>query len=282
MATIPPSYSSDAYEPRNLAISPDGTGIAVPFRHSDNVWVIEKDTWTSVMVEDVSFYEPYAATYTLDGTEIWVVNKKGAGSSIGSITIINAASLQVIASIEDTSFSSPEGITVNDTHAFVVNKGDGSVARVNISTRLVDGLVNVGGEPRYAVVSPDNTFLYVSAPYSGIYKIRTSDLAILANYTESLYSRNMAISSDGSVVYTALQNNSILTIDTSSGNTSTISFTGAGSTYGVALIERTGRGYVTDEWWDRIYVFDLVSGQELPGELIDITELNTPRSIAGR
>jgi len=287
LAAIPPLPATGSYlEPRNLTFSPDGLQIAAPFRHSDNLLLIERGSWSVRTVTDVTFDEPYATAYTVDGSELWVANKKGGGGvGIGSLTIVDPATATVIGSVDDVTFSSPESIVANSTHMFVINRASAMVTKVDIATRQVVDTLTVGYEPRYGVVSPDGMYLYVSNTSNDVSRIQTSDLTEVDSFSPLTFGtpRNMAINEDGSKVYVALQfSSAIMVIETATGSVTEITFTDASSPYGVALLEGTNRGYVTDESRGWIHVFDLTTETEIIGERYESGELSYPRAIAAR
>ncbi len=268
-------------EPRNLASNPAGTKIYVPNRNSDSVSVIDTATNTvTATVTDADIDEPYALAVTPDGGEVWVVNKKGGGSTVGSVTIINTATDTVAATIDNACFYSPEGITINPAtnEAYVVNRWNDTVCIVNIASRAVITSVDVGSEPRYAVALPDGSAVYVSG--SPVTKIKASDHSV-TDISET-WGRNLAVSSDGSKVYVAHQSNNVLVINTATEAVSTMNFPGSSRIYGVALAPGTNLGYVTDESKDMVFVFDTASDTALTGPGSVIFVQNTPRAIAAQ
>lgn len=279
------SLEGSCYEPRNLAVSYDGASVAVPFRHSDitididtsNLFVNYDD-----IIEDSSFDEPYAVAFTCDDSEAWVVNKKGGGSSVGSISIINNSTNSVVASLEDECLSSPEGIAITNNMAYIANRGNGTVCVMDTLTRSFVTTIDVGGEPRFAVATPDGAFVYVSTDSSfvGIKKIRTSDNTIVATF--EVRGRNLAVTPDGSKVYVATQSSSIGVINVATDSLSSISIPGAGI-YGVTILLDGSLGFATDEKWEGgVYVFNPLNDQliTVDGSPVRIAVGRYPRAIA--
>jgi DNA-binding beta-propeller fold protein YncE len=63
-------------EPRNMAVSHDGSTVYVPFRQSDRVAVLPVAALDiTAVITDPGLDEPYAAAFTADDSEVWVVNK---------------------------------------------------------------------------------------------------------------------------------------------------------------------------------------------------------------
>lgn len=271
-------------EPRNLAASPDRTTVYVPNRHGDSVSVIDTDTNTvATTITDASFDEPYALAFSSDGSTVYVANKQGGGSSTGSVTVISTATRTVTTVIDDPCFSSPEGIATNpvSARAYVVNRGANTVCVIDTSNNTVNATVSVGGAPRYAVVTPDGSAVFVANNSGGnVTRISTAD-----NSTTTILTggspRNMAISDDGSKVYVALQNSTIARIGVADNAVSTITFATLSSTYGVTVVPGTTDGYVTDESGDQVGVFSTATDSETVGTGLPITaNFATPRAIA--
>jgi YVTN family beta-propeller protein len=167
--------------------------------------------------------------------------------------------------------------------AYIANRGGGTVTIIDTSSRMALTDLPVGGEPRFAVATPDEKFVYVSTNFSnpGIIKIRTSDDTPVA--TIPVGGRNLAVSPDGSKVYVGTQWNSIGVIDVSTDSTTSISVPTAYSIYAVTIESSTGLGFATDEDRDVVYVFDANSDVLMldgNGNPVEIAVGSTPRAIA--
>ncbi len=275
------SIGTSFTEPRNLKVSHDGKMLYVPCRHTDDVLVVKVDSLQAIkMVEDTSFYEPYAVAFTADDAEVWAVNKKGGGSSTGSISIINTSSNTVVKSIYDSDLSSPEGIAIANGKAYITNRGDGSVSIFNINSRTLVNSINTGGEPRYAVASADEKYVYISNA-SGIRKIATDVDTIAASYP--VYGRNPDISSDGQKLFVPNQWQYVYVINTGSGIIDTIKFSNASSIYGVGISSDGEIAYATDENRDFVYGFNPKTNaiiNDNQGNPVEIPVGFTPRAIS--
>ncbi len=267
-------------EPRNLAADGSGAVVYIPGRFSNNIVVL--DASAPALEQEIAgtdFDEPYAVAFS--ATEAWVVNKKGGGSSVGSVTVINISSREVVTTIDDSSFSSPEGIAIANGKAYVANRGNGAVSIVSISTRSVLDTLMPGGEPRYAVATSGGEFVFISNSSGTITKIRTSDDAVVG--TVGVYgSRNLALSPDGSKLYAGTQSNSIAIVNTGTSDITTLTVPGAFSIYGVAIARSGDRGFATDESRDVVYVFDAAMDTLLTaaGNPIELSVGSTPRALA--
>ncbi len=271
---------AESSEPRNSAISSDSKLVFVPCRHSDNVLVIDADSKIITSnITDPSFDEPYALIFTQDNKEVWVVNKKGGGSSTGSITIINTASKQVITAIQNDNLSSPEGICVANGKAYIANRGDGSVSVFTVSSRSFVTNINVGGEPRYAVSSKNGDYVYVTSVSGGLAKINTSADTITS--VIDAYGRNAALSPDGTKLFVASQGSVIRVVSTVDDQVSEIEIPEASSIYAVAILSDGSLGFATGENNNVVFVFNPVTGTLLNNG-VGIPVGRTPRAIVAQ
>lgn len=274
-------------EPRNLAANPAGTRVYVPNRFSDSVSVIDTATNTVVAtITDNSFSQPYAVAVTPNGSELWVANKTddGGGYGPGSVSIVSTATnrvIDVIYPIETLCISSPEGIAMNPVkdEAYVASRGNDVLCVIERSTRNILMEVPVIYEPRFAVVTPDGRYVYVSGN-GGVTKVDTDNTYAPAD-VPGISGRNMAITEDGKKVYVATQGSDIGIIDTATDNVTFLDF-GAWSTYGVTVVPGTNLGFVTDESQEQVYVFDTSTDTEFTGSNLPVTHtgFSTPRAIA--
>jgi YVTN family beta-propeller protein len=266
-------------EPRNPAASPNGRLVAVPFRFSDRVAFFDPVTSDFVSsVTDASMDEPYAVAFSGDGSELWVANKKGGGSNVGSITIINVATRAVVNTITATELSSPEGITIAAGKAFVANRGAGTVTILNVATRAVLMNVTVGGDPRDVVGTPDGQWVYVTKDAGSVAKVKVSD-GTVTQLTIAGSSRNITISPDGLKVYVANQGNGVAVITVATDAVGLIAFAGASNTYGVAILKDGSMGFVTDSNLGKVYAFDPVTGFEVLSGPFPFSVGSGPRGI---
>lgn len=285
------THVSVGNEPRNLAPNPAGTRIYVPNRNSDTLSVV--DTATNALVATVtdnSFAQPYAVAVTPDGSEVWVANKTddGGGYGPGSVSVVSTSTNQVIDVIHDNEsgcISSPEGIAMNPVknEAYVASRGSDFLCVIDRSAKTILQAVDVAGEPRFAVVTPDGRYVYVSSPFGGVTKVDTDNSYSTVD-VQGIDGRNMAITEDGKKVYVATQGTDLGIIDTTTDNVTFLDFGGVegwGSTYAVTVVPGTNLGFVTDEDNDQVYVFDTSTDTEFTGTGLPIIDSGfaTPRAI---
>lgn len=272
-------------EPRNPAVSPDGSRVYVPNRHDDTVTVINGMTNTVITtIDDDDFDEPYSAAVAPDGSRVYIANKEGGGSTTGSLSVINALNNTVLTTIDDPCFVSPEWVIVNPagTRAYVVSRQGDNVCVVNTATNTVIDSIPVGSEPRSAVVTCDGAFVYVAnnGGSPDVSKIDTSDGSTDDINFSSGSPRNMAITPDCAKIYVGLQNSNVGLIVTATDAASLIPVPDGNSTYAVAVIRDGTRAYVTDENDDEVEVIDVATDTVLSGAGLPIPAGSTPRGIA--
>lgn len=271
---------AESSEPRNSGISSDSKQVFVPCRYSNNVLVIDADAKTLTHnITHESFDEPYALAFTPGNGEVWVVNKKGGGSSTGSVTIINASTKLVTSTIQNENLSSPEGICFANGKAYIANRGEGSVSVFNINSRSFVTNVDVGSEPRYTVSSKNGDYVYVTNASGGLAKINTTVDTIAA--VIDAFGRNAVLSPDGSTLFVASHSSTIHMVSTSNDQVTDITVPDARYIYAVAIKSDGSVGFATDEEEDVVFVFNPTTGALLNNGA-GIAVGDTPRAIVSQ
>jgi hypothetical protein len=266
-------------EPRNLRVNPAGTRVAVPCRQSDKVGIFDpNDGDFTTVITDASLDEPYAVAWTADGSELWIANKKGGGSSVGSITIVNASTWTVSAVLTNPELVSPEGIYIVAGRALVANRQGGTLSVFNVATRALERNVTVSGAPRDVVGTPDGQWAYVTTDGGAVVRVKLSD-GTTTSIAHSGWSRNIAIAPNGAKVYVATQNSAVAVIDVATSAVSYITFSGASTTYGVAITNDGTLGLVTDVNLGKVFAFNPATGMEITDLFFPVSVGFGPRGI---
>ena len=257
--------------PRNLAANPNRSTVYVPDRDGNTVSVIDTTSNTvTTTISDGSFDEPYAISFNASGSLAYVANKAG-----DSVTVINTASATVAGTIADSGncIDSPEGIAINPVkpEGYIVGKDGDNVCTFSTSTNAVTTDVAVGNDPRYAVVSLDGAYVYVSNNGGSVSKINTATNAV-TDIPSSGDPRNMGLSPDGKKLYVGTMNADIEVIDLATDAVTVIPITGASVTYGVTAPAGTNYAYVSDDSAGFVAVIDTTTNTEVTGTGLPITQ----------
>jgi hypothetical protein len=151
-----------------------------------------------------------------------------------------------------------------------------------VATRTVVDVIDFSGtgfnEPRYAVGAGWGVGLRVYE-----YESRLQDQHDHAGHDRHHAAAwrfpNMAAHPLGTKIYVAQQNPSIAVVDVATDEVTSITFTGAFSTYGVGVTRDGTVGFVTDESGGSIFAFDPTSDSEIANSRFPITGLLTPRAF---
>lgn len=138
-----------------------------------------------------------AIALTSDGATLITVN-----SDSNSITMIDTASLMVIAEIPVG--VDPRTVTIDDAGglAYVTNRGSDQVTVIDLATHVPLTQIPVGDRPYGVVISPDGMRLYVAEQGSdALNVIDTSTLKSVLRFPTDDLPSGLAISGDGRMLY---------------------------------------------------------------------------------
>jgi LPXTG-motif cell wall-anchored protein len=275
-------------EPRNPSANADGTKVAVPIRHSDQVVII--DAATREYVEyGIGFDEPYATTFV--GDTVYVANKNA-----DTVSVLNLADDTVVDVTDaNTDIDGPEYIIANadGTKVYVINRSSDSVSVIDVATNAVVETIQVGSEPRSAVFSLDGSKLFVANNND-----ETLSVITIADSTEvsvdldptnaySLSPRNIDIDSSG-IVWIPAQSDYLVKYTPALDMVDYVQLdvVESVSLYGITVVDGTNFAYVTNESEGDVYVLDVTTSEwVLDGSdpLFILTDENygssTPRGI---
>ncbi len=93
---------------------------------------------------------PRDVAVTPDGAKLYVPNRND-----DTVSVIDAASLQVVATLDVGTFPTGVAVTADGAWALVVNSGDDTVSVIDVARDTVDGVaIDVGGQVRVGAVAP--------------------------------------------------------------------------------------------------------------------------------
>ena len=265
-----------------LTILWTGSALAQPFAYitnegGNNVTVI--NTATNTLVGSAIPVEnfPNSIAITPDGGFVYAAN---GGSA--SVSVIDASTNTVTATV--TVGSGPGGIAItpDGNFLYVANQSDNNVSVIDTSTNTVVGSpIGVQVAPTGAAASPDGNFVYVTNFTSGtVSVIATSTNTVVDTVTVGAGPASVAVSPDGSRVYTASNGfgpGSVSVIDTST-NTVAATVTVGTQPRGVAVTPDGNFVYATNAASGTVsvirtsdnMVIDTITVQTLP-QGVDVT-----------
>jgi YVTN family beta-propeller protein len=142
----------------------DGRYLFVTMPRADGVAVVEMENFKLVR-EITTGREPMRIAIQPDGRFIWVAyNAKG---ETGGVTVIDAASLEVKATIETGKGHHEIAFSDDDRVALITNRADGNVAVVDVARRKVINKIAVGKAPVSVAYSSSAKAFYVADGESG-------------------------------------------------------------------------------------------------------------------
>jgi YVTN family beta-propeller protein len=205
--------------PSAVAVSPDGTRAYV----SNTGYALSViDTATYDVVGNISTGDTYPAAIAIspDGTRVYVAGSLG---SVGAVTVIDAATNQVTATVDLASYALDVAVSPDGKHLYVANSDldqNNSVSVVDTATYEVTATIGFGSDVAVTnvAVSPDGTHVY--ATYLGFdgsgYSVKvidttTNTITATIGYTDPQCPVPVAItvSPDGQRVY-AVYSQSVL------------------------------------------------------------------------
>ncbi|CAM3769833.1 beta-propeller fold lactonase family protein [Smaragdicoccus niigatensis] len=244
-------------EPRDVAVSPDGSHAYVSNGSSDSVSVI--DTATNTVTGTLSVGSgPRDLAVSPDGKTLYVAN-----SASNTISLVDVAST---AAVNYPVGNLPQGLSLkpDGTAAYVTNLDSNSVSVFDIASKTVTATISVGSQPRDVAFSKDGTRAYVTnLAQDSVSVIDTATNKLIdangpaagTNINVGDMPANLAVSPDGSLVYVADQaSNSVSVINTATYAVSNIPVVGDPSR--VTFTPDGSRAYVTESNGDAIAIID--------------------------
>ncbi len=156
---------SDANFPHHIALSPDKSKIAIGVPGMDlsnghtgimtgmagKFVILNAINGSILKVQDLPLMN-HNATYSPDGTEIWVAQM----DNIGKVLIYNASTYALKSSINVGMMPLEVSFSSDGMMAFVCNSADNTVSAINVMDKMVMATIPVGSEPVGAWQGGDN------------------------------------------------------------------------------------------------------------------------------
>ena len=212
--------------PFGVAVSPDGSLVCVTDQMTNLVYFVDGLTYAVIAeVPDAAFANLLLVTFTPDMSKVIVTDDMAAGK----VFIIDAMAPYTVTQVPAVvpAFANPTGvIAINNSTAYVADRGSFTVYVIDIPTAMVTGTVSgipALSQTLYLGLSSDATFAFLTDFMSaGAYKLDTALNAVSATVTNALlpafvWTTGIAVIPDNTFAYMAdFMSNAVYKIDTTS------------------------------------------------------------------
>jgi YVTN family beta-propeller protein len=205
VATVPVGMG-----PMGLAVHPNGSRLYVANYYEDTVSVIDTATNTVVPGGTITidagppgnFDGPIGLAVNPAGTRLYVVNNESF-----SVSVIDTATLAVVATVKSGMGQRPVGVAVHPTGAwvYITNAMSSNVAVLDTATNTVATTVAVGMSPRGVAVHPSGSHVYVATGSGTVSVISTASHTVVASPSVAPGLYGISVSPSGTHVYAANQ-----------------------------------------------------------------------------
>jgi len=202
-----------------LAMSPIGDFVYVASRRGgslDAVLYAIRATDNSVAAAIPLGFPDYLGGIAIapDGRYVYVVVSvvEGGTNANGTVDVVETSARTVVASIPVGWRPTQIAMAPDGLHAYVVNRGDGTVSIIDTQGRRVARVVSIPS-PSGIAVAPDGTYVYVSiADYDGLHEgiavVRTDDNEVVEVIPVYGVAKRIAFAPDGRKAYVVVDHES--------------------------------------------------------------------------
>ncbi|WP_167103518.1 Ig-like domain-containing protein [Mycobacterium sp. DL592] len=151
-----------------------------------------------------------------DGTRAYVTDAGPSAGDPNTVKVVNLGTGAIEA--QYTVGDAPQSVvaTTGGDTIYVANAGSGSVSIIETGSGTVTN-VDVGGQPGTLVLTADAQRLYVTTDNGGIKVIDAGTKAVVGTEAINLGSTDIALSADGSLLYSLNRDATISIVDTATG-----------------------------------------------------------------
>jgi YVTN family beta-propeller protein len=238
--------------PIDTAVTPNGSQVLSANEGGGNVSVISTATDTVTATIPVTA-DPDGVVVAPSGTTAYVASLAGGGV----ISVINLATDTVTGTIAAGLGLNQMVVNAAGTTLYVDQQAQSNVLVINLTTDAVTATVNLDTSQNWQMaLSPDGSALYIASGDNFGLPTNQSSIEVVNTATNTLtttiplgsvsYPTGLALSPDGSTIYTADQfGNSVSVISTAT-DTVTTTITGFSGATGIALTPNGATAYVSD------------------------------------
>jgi YVTN family beta-propeller protein len=182
-------------QPYGVAISPDGTTVAVACSGSNAIVYVDVNTMSNSSIGNGGS-GPMGIAYNHAGTKLYVVDV--STDEFREINPTSHATLNTVQIPGGSQYSAYVVITSNDLKAYVTNIGGNSVSEINLTTHAVTRTFTGFPGARGLALNADESGLWVGGTSNTLSLINLSTGLVSQNVTIGNGALEMALSPDGS------------------------------------------------------------------------------------
>ncbi|MBU0983290.1 MAG: YncE family protein, partial [candidate division Zixibacteria bacterium] len=159
--------------PGDLDITPDNSKILVKVgmdgssydQNNDQITIVDVATY-SILAQVPLNDEPakYKTGFSSDGTKAYVSThrRKSSSALLYEISLVSPYDVLRTTPIAGEAWPDwrPQGVTVTDSKAYVVDYDNGQILVIDLATFTQTGVIAVGGNPTTLAITPDGNYMY--------------------------------------------------------------------------------------------------------------------------
>ena len=256
---IGPEIDTGGEEPRDAALSSDGTRLYVANRGSGTIAAIDTRNERSVATIKVGG-GPNGLHVSPDGATLWLANNDdGTVQSIDLATLKARAPIRVGANPRDLAIA-PDGATL-----YVSAGGENAVVPVDVATGKTQSPISAGRRPAGIAITPDGKRLFVVGNASNdVTPIDVATRHAAAPIPVGVSPMMIAMAPDGVLAYVTNYANSTITPIDTAGDTAKPPIDVGGAPYGAAFVPGGKTALIVVRRDNACVVVDVASGRRSP------------------
>jgi len=169
-----------------------------------------------------------------------------ADPSANMVSVVDTSSDTVTATIPVGSRPYDAAITPDGSQVLVANQGDGTVSVISTATDAVTATINVPGGVRSVAIDPAGQYAYVVSPAYWLTKIDIATGTAAGRTPVGIHPVSLAVSPDGSTVYTGALDRRVSAVSTATMTVSTVVPGAGGDSWDMVMSPDGSQLYIAD------------------------------------